>query len=456
MTALLPWIAVIVTIVAGWALLKRYSTHMVLLFSGLVILICVALAGVDFLPKGVKTSGFWLFDIFATLKSIATKQSAGTGFLIMTAGGFAAYMDRIGAAKALVDVAVKPLSLLKAPYLVLAGGYVVGQLLVTVIPSAAGLAMLLLVALFPILTAVGTSPAAAAAVIGTSAGMTFAPTAGTASLAAKVAGLDPIIYLVQYQLPLAVPTLIVCAVAHYFVQRYYDKKADDVYAEAAEVKKSEAPEVPKWYALFPVLPIFLLIIFSKLVVSSVKLDTIAALFMVWVFVVIIEIIRNRGNVKKIFKDALALFQSMGKMFTGIVALIICAEFFATGLRELGLIDALINSAQGVGAGMGFMTVILTAIVSIVTFLTGSGVGAYSSFAALAPDVASGLGGSVEALVTPMQFASGMLRAMSPVAGVIIAVAGAAGVSPMAIVRRTWIPMILGLVTTIVVNQILFG
>ena len=67
MTALLPWIAVIVTIVAGWALLKRYSTHMVLLFSGLVILICVALAGVDFLPKGVKTSGFWLFDIFATL-----------------------------------------------------------------------------------------------------------------------------------------------------------------------------------------------------------------------------------------------------------------------------------------------------------------------------------------------------------------------------------------------------
>lgn len=71
-------------------------------------------------------------------------------------------------------------------------------------------------------------------------------------------------------------------------------------------------------------------------------------------------------------------------------------------------------------------------------------------------MAAGLGGSVEALVTPMQFASGMLRAMSPVAGVIIAVAGAAGVSPVAIVRRTWIPMILGLLTTLIVNQILFG
>ncbi len=455
MTTLLPWIAVIVTVIAGWALIKRYQTHMVLLFAGLAILICVALAGVDFLPKGVKPSGFWLFDIFATLKSIATKQSSGIGFLIMTAGGFAAYMDRIGAAKALVNVAVKPLAALKAPYIVLMGGYLVGQLLVIVIPSAAGLAMLLLVALFPILKAVGVSAAAAAAVIGTSAGMTFAPTAGTASLAAKVGGLDPIIYLVQYQLPLAVPTLIVAAIAHYFVQRYYDQKADDVYTEAVEVKASDAPEAPKWYAIFPILPIALLIIFSKLVVASVKLDTIAALFMVWTLVVVIEIIRLR-DVKKIFKDAMAMFQSMGKMFTGIVALIICAELFGTGLKTSGLIDVLINSAQGVGAGMGTMTVILTGIVSVVTFLTGSGVGAYSSFATLAPDVAAGLGGSVEALVTPMQFASGMIRAMSPVAGVIIAVAGAAGISPVAIVRRTWIPMALGMITTLICNMVLFG
>ena len=101
MSSVLPLIAVIVTVIAGWALIKRVQTHMVLLFAGLAILICVALAGTGFLPKGVKPSGFWLFDIFATLKSIATKQSSGIGFLIMTAGGFAAYMDRIGAAKAL-------------------------------------------------------------------------------------------------------------------------------------------------------------------------------------------------------------------------------------------------------------------------------------------------------------------------------------------------------------------
>lgn len=98
-----------------------------------------------------------------------------------------------------------------------------------------------------------------------------------------------------------------------------------------------------------------------------------------------------------------------------------------------------------------MTAVLTAVVGIVTFLTGSGVGAFSSFAALGPEVAGGLGGTVSAFVTPMQFASGMLRAMSPVAGVIIAVAGAAGVSPMAIVRRTWIPMIAGMITVMIAD-----
>ena len=455
MQTLMPWIAVAVTIVAGWALIKRYQTHMVLLFAGLVLLLCAAgLTDASFLPKGVKPSGFFLFDIFNTLKSIATKQSAGIGFLIMTAGGFAAYMDRIGAARALVDIAVKPLSMLKAPYLVLVGGYLVGQILVMVIPSAAGLAMLLLVALFPILKAVGTSAASAAAVIGTSAGMTFAPTAGTANLAAKVANLDPIIYLVQYQLVLAIPTLIVVCIAHYFVQRHYDRKNDDVYSEAAEVKASDAPAAPKVCDLpGPADRPSHHLLEARRHVHQARHD--------------LRALHGLGRRRhrrdhphevrqKVCKDAMAMFQSMGKMFAGIVALIICAEFFATGLKVSGLIDALINSAQGIGAGMGVMTLILTAIVSAVTFLTGSGVGAYSSFASLAPDVAAGLGGSVAALVTPMQFASGMLRAMSPVAGVIIAVAGAAGISPMAVVRRTWIPMIAGMFTTIIANMIFFG
>jgi len=69
-------------------------------------------------------------------------------------------------------------------------------------------------------------------------------------------------------------------------------------------------------------------------------------------------------------------------------------------------------------------------------------------------VAHALGGSVEALVTPMQFSAGMFRAMSPVAGVVIACAGAIGVTPVAVVRRTVAPMAVGFVVMFVANFLL--
>ena len=397
MTVLLPWFALVVTILAGWAIIKRLSTSMVLLFAGLAMISFAVICGVHgFLPKGVKPSGFVWFDIFELLRSIATKQTSGIGLLIMVAGGYAAYMDRIGAAHALVRVCVKPLDALSSPYLVLVMGYLIGQALVTVIPSAAGLAMLLLVALFPILRAVGCSAAASAAVIGTSAGMTLGPASGTANLAAQTAGLEPIIYFVQCQLPVAIPTLIVVAICHYFVQKYYDKKNDDVYSDAILTKKDDLRNVPAWYAILPVLPIALMIVFSKLVYSAVKLNTISALLLVWVFTIIVELIRRR-DFKPVLADGAFIFKAMGGMFSSIVALIICAEFFATGLKVTGLISALITHAQGMGLGLNGMTAVLTGVVGIVTFLTGSGVGAFSSFAALAPEVANGLGGTAAGL-----------------------------------------------------------
>lgn len=126
-------------------------------------------------------------------------------------------------------------------------------------------------------------------------------------------------------------------------------------------------------------------------------------------------------------------------------LIICAEFFANGLKITGLIDALIVHAQNLGLGLNGMTVVLTGVVGIVSVLTDSGVGAFSSFAALAPDVASGLGGSAASFVNPMQLSCGIMRSISPVAGAMIAMAGAVGVTPVALIRRTFIPMMAGFV-----------
>lgn len=451
----LPWIGIVVIILTSVLLLRRVQTNMLLLFSGLLmIFIAVGFGVTDFLPKGAKSTGFIGFDVFELMRQISVKQISGIGLLIMTAGGFAGYMDKIGAARALVKVCTEPLKKLRSPYLVLMMAYLVGQFLISVIPSAAGLAMLLLVALFPILKGVGVSPAAAGAVIACSAGMTFAPTSGTANLAAKVADIDPIVYAVHYQWPVAVFALTAVAIAHYFVQKYFDSKGKETYLNTANLRSIDGENAPSWYAIFPILPIVLMIVFSKLVYTKVQLNTISALLLVWVFVVLLEIIRKR-DVKKVFSDATEFFKKMGGMFASIVALIICAEMFAAGIKVTGVISLLIDSAQGFGFGMTGMVTVLSAIVGAVTFLTGSGVGAYSSFASLAPDIASALGGETIAFVVPMQFASGMIRSMSPVAGVILAVSGAIGLSPVALIRRTIIPMMIGMLVILTANWFMF-
>lgn len=429
---------------------------MVLLMAGLSMIIFAVVCGVTgFLPKGMKSSGLIWFDVIDLLRSIAVKQVSGIGLLIMVAGGFASYMDRIGAARALVNVCITSLKSLSSPYLIMVFGYLIGQMLCMVIPSAAGLAMLLLVALYPILVGVGVSPVASAAVIVTCSGMAMGPGSGTSNLAARVAGMDPIIYFVQCQLPVVIPSLVVIAICHYFVQRYYDRRNDDVYTEENIKNTVEQRSVPVWYALLPPLPIALMIIFSPLTFSSIRLNTISALLLVWIAVVVLEMIRRR-EVKEVLKDGSCVFKSMGSMFTSIVALIICAEFFANGLKITGLIDALIVHAQNLGLGLNGMTVVLTGVVGIVSVLTGSGVGAFSSFAALAPDVASGLGGSAASFVNPMQLSCGIMRSISPVAGAMIAMAGAVGVTPVALIRRTFIPMMAGFVAVLLFNFLFIG
>ncbi|MFU0842257.1 MAG: putative cryptic C4-dicarboxylate transporter DcuD [Burkholderia sp.] len=452
-------VAAVVTIIAGWMLIKRYQTQMVLLIAGLVIIYVSILCGVDsFLPKGAKPTGFIGFDPLALIEAVSKKELTSVGLIIMVSGGFAGYMSQIGASNALVRLVAEPLKKISSPYLLLAVAYILGQCINLVIVSAAGLTMLLLVSFYPILTRIGVSRAAAASTLVCSCGIAAGPLFGTQQLAAKLAGMDPTAYYVEYQLICAVPAVIAIAVSLFFVQKYFDKRNDDVYGEdnlmgdAKAQKKGEERQCPSWYAVFPFVPIVLLFVFSKFGISSVKLNVVTALFLTWFAVMIIELIRRR-EVNAVFKDAVVLFKKMGQMFGGIVALVICAEVFATSLRASGLIQSIIDVAYKTGFGVNGMTGVLTGLVGVVTALTGSGVGAFASFGSLANDVHNSLGGSLPAMLVPMHLASSVFRSMSPVAGCVIAAAAAAGVSPMGICRRTCIPLCIGFVVIYAMNLI---
>lgn len=221
-------VAAVVTIIAGWS----YQTQMVLLIAGLVIIYVSILCGVDsFLPKGAKPTGFIDFDPLALIEAVSKKELTSVGLIIMVSGGFAGYMSQIGASNALVKLVAELLKKISSPYRLLAVAYALGQCINLVIVFAAGLTMLLLVSFYPILTRIGVSRAAAASTLVCSCGIAAGPLFGTQQLAAKLAGMDPTAYYVEYQLICAVPAVIAIAVSLFFVQKYFDKRNDDVYGE---------------------------------------------------------------------------------------------------------------------------------------------------------------------------------------------------------------------------------
>jgi C4-dicarboxylate transporter, DcuC family len=451
-------IGLVITAIAATLIIKNYQPQTVLLVAGLVLLgLTVVIAPEQpVLYQNAKTLGFRGFDVFAFVKDSLTTQIAGIGLIIMSSAAFADYMDHIGATGTMVRICIKPLRLIKAPYLILALGYLFGQTLHVAIPSAAGLAMLLLVTFFPMLISLGISKPAAAAMIGLTGFMDLGPAVGTANLAAKTSGMPAAIYFVHHQVPVAVWVAPVVALLIYFTARHFDRLggqlADTTQAPAGT---GTPPEAPSFYALLPLVPIVLILVFSPLVVSGINLDVVTTMILGSVLGLGCELFVRR-DLKAVFKGFQVFFASIGSTFASVVSLLVCADVFAQGLQTIGAVGYMIDSVRNAGFGVNVMAVIMTLMVGATGMITGSGVAAFFAFSGLAPTIATKFGVSAVTMVLPMQLMAGMGRAISPVAGVIIAVSKAGECSPFEIVRRTMIPAFAGIAMMLVVNYLLNG
>lgn len=441
-------VALLTTIVVAWLIIKRMKPQAVLFAGGIFLLAVAILMGYPVLDAKKSTGLSW-FDIFKFIEDVFSNRAAGIGLMIMTVGGFAKYMDYIGASRSLVYIASKPLSMVKSPYVLLVISYIIGQLLNIVIPSAAGLCVLLMATMYPVLVNLGVSRLSAAAVVATTPCLDLGPASGSAVFAAKTAGLDVADYFVAEQIPIAVVTMVTIAVSHYFVQRYFDRKEglEPQKLQAVSAHESETENLPpKIYALLPMIPIIFVLVFSKLGISSIKMSVVTAMIISIFIAMILEVIRTRRPME-VCKNIQVFFDGMGHLFATVVTLIVAGETFAYGLTKIGAIDMIIKGAQGSGFGAIGVTLIMTLIVAIAAVIMGSGNAPFYSFGALVPDIAKGLSMMPAVMITPMQMASSIARSASPITAAVVAVAGVADVSPVDLVKRTAIPMGIALVVS---------
>lgn len=441
-------ISAIVTFWVGYLIYKKYKPQPVLFLGGIIMMYLAAILGYGQILGAKATTGSVFFDAFEFIRATFSSNVGKLGLNIMSVGAFAKYMDKIGASRSLVRLTIKPLMALKSPYLVMSGTWIVGMLIGLCINSASGLAMLLMVTMFPILVGLGVSRLSATAAVATTLCFDWSPSDTGTILSAETAGVDPVFYWSHYQVPIVAVAFVVVGVLHYLTQKYMDKR-DGHVVKPMEVEKAteEADSAPLWYAILPVIPLALILSFSSLWITTIKMNIVMAMFIGMTVGVCCEYVRRRDG-KRVLGDIQTFFDGLGLQMANVITLVVAGQTFAKGLVSMGAINTLIDGSKGLGFGPMAMMLVMVAIIACSAVVMGSGNAPFFAFAALTPAVAAHTGLHPVLMLLPMHFAASIMRNCSPITAVIVVSSGMGEVSSFDLVKRTAIPMAGALAVTI--------
>ena len=442
-------IGLIAIVLLAYYIVKGYSATGVLMFGGLVLLFISVLMGHSILPEGVKSTGSTYFDILEYVKYLLGNRGGGLGLMIMVLCGFSVYMTHLGANDVVVKLVSKPLKNIRSPYILMVFAYFLACLMSFAVASATGLGVLLMATLFPVMVNVGISRGAAAAICASPISIILSPTSGDVVLSAEISKIPLGEFAFGTALPVSIFAILGIAVAHFFWQRYLDKK------EGVQVERLNADEIkttaPNYYAILPLLPIIGVLIFDgKWGLPNLHIVTVMVLC--FIITAIVDFLRS-FNAKQTFDNLVVAYRGMADAFAGVVMLLVAAGVFAQSLSTIGFITNLIDSAQSFGGSAFFMMLVLAVITILATMATGSGNAAFYAFAELIPKLATQMGVNPAFLTIPMLQASNLGRGLSPVSGVVVAVSGMGNISPFEIVKRMSVPMLVGFICVIIGTEI---
>lgn len=445
---------VVIAILAYIVGKKMYPT-MSLLALGLIVLFAYTIITQKSV-MGDSTCGNMYIDVFEYVKSKFTSTFTSTGIVLMPVMGYATYMNHIGASKKLALLAIKPFKNTKNPYILCGISIIIGGILRLAIPSQTGLVALLMVTIYPVMTAAGMSvPAATAAVVAGTA-FDWGPACSTTALVLSNStqqAQGP--FFISFQLPVIAVALIVTAVLSIFVNQRADKKSNYVLGSDAgsEEQTENVNDIPGFYAFFPMLPLVIMIIFSEAVLKSVVISAFGATVFSLTVVVICEIIRNKG-LAAAFAGTKQQFVGMGTCFADIVAMISCATTFAGAVQLIGGFKTMSNFIINSGLPVILLLVAVCAMVILMTMVVASSVPSVTTFAPFITGIAQAGNVANEVVLLPFILADGFSRSFSPISAVNVFASKYVNIDAVELIKRNAVPMIGGIITAMAMSLLI--
>ncbi|TKK80920.1 C4-dicarboxylate ABC transporter, partial [Enterococcus faecalis] len=449
-------LVLVVLVVVAYLIVKNYHPALSLIIGALVLLACAWMLGHPIYPAGEGT-GFGLFDIFLKFKDTIIAQVSSAGIVIMILFGYSGYMNAIGANQMAVNFLVKPLMKIKRKSLFVPVVFLIGNLMSLVVPSASSLAIILMSILYPMLASMGISSLTAAGVIAMTATIMPTPLGADNVIAANTLGYDVLNYVV-WNAKISLPSLLIIAVAQYFWQKYCDKKEGDAaYVSLNEegLSKQKEFDVPKFYAILPILPLLLIVGvgIAGMFIKGITMDIFVLTFISFFIAVLVETLRLK-SFKKVQDTAVEMFKGMGQGFSQVVMLVVGGSLFTSAIQTLGIIDSIMASVEASSSAGIVTTLIFSGATTLFGILSGGGLAMFYAVIELIPGIAEKAGIDGILISLPMQMIANLTRTISPVAAVVMIVASTVGVSPIRILKRTSVPTIIGIISVIVLSILL--
>ncbi|HAP3691479.1 TPA: C4-dicarboxylate ABC transporter [Enterococcus faecalis] len=449
-------LVLVVLVAVAYLIVKNYHPALSLIIGALVLLACAWMLGHPIYPAGEGT-GFGLFDIFLKFKDTIIAQVSSAGIVIMILFGYSGYMNAIGANQMAVNFLVKPLMKIKRKSLFVPVVFLIGNLMSLVVPSASSLAIILMSILYPMLASMGISSLTAASVIAMTATIMPTPLGADNVIAANTLGYDVLNYVV-WNAKISLPSLLIIAVAQYFWQKYCDKKEGEAaYVSLNEegLSKQKEFDVPKFYAILPILPLLLIVGvgIAGMFVKGITMDIFVLTFISFFIAVLVETLRLK-SFKKVQDTAVEMFKGMGQGFSQVVMLVVGGSLFTSAIQTLGIIDSIMASVEASSSAGIVTTLIFSGATTLFGILSGGGLAMFYAVIELIPGIAEKAGIDGILISLPMQMIANLTRTISPVAAVVMIVASTVGVSPIRILKRTSVPTIIGIISVIVLSILL--
>ncbi len=408
--SLLEWLAIAVTILTVYALIKRLETRLVLFTAGFVL--CLV-----------------SMDPLSALNSFAKSMTNNSLVMaICSSMGFAFIANYTQCDRSLVHYLAAPIRGLGVFLIPICTA--VTFFINIAIPSAAGCAAAVGSTLIPVMLRAGIKPAAAAAaVMGGTIGSYLSPGTSHNPFVAEMAGIDVMDFIAFHAMwsilcgvILVVGLLVVCMFLG-------DRKGEKVDVEA---QKNDNFKPNPIKAIMPLVPITILVV-GNVWLPAIKMGVAQAMVLGAVITLLVGFAFDRTNPQEFSKQ---FFNGMGKGYADVMGIIIAAGVFAAGLRATGLIDTFVdvlkhsNDIARWGGSLGPW---------IMGTITGSGDAATMAFNEAVTPHAPEFGMEIKALGA-LAFLTGALgRTMSPIAGAMVVVAGIAMANPMDVAKRTALP-----------------